>query len=359
MWSDRRLLELFGIEHPILLAPMAGAMDVALAAAVANAGGLGSLPAAMLDATKLRDQVVAFREAAPGKPLNLNFFAHTPPVPNNAREHAWREALRPYYVEFGIDPNAPVPASNRAPFDGAFCAVVEELQPAVVSFHYGLPEAALVARVKATGAKIISSATTVAEAVWLDEHGCDAIIAQGYEAGGHRGMFLSDDLSNQIGTFALVPLLADAVKVPVIAAGGVTDARGIVAALVLGAAGVQIGSAYLHSPEAKITAPHRALLRSARGRDTAVTNVMTGRPARGFVNRVMRELGPISPLAPAFPLAGGALAPLGAKAQAQGSGDFSSMWAGQAAGLGKELPAAALTAALAADAQALMRRLAS
>ena len=358
MWPDRRLLELFGIEHPILLAPMAGAMDVALAAAVANAGGLGSLPAAMLDATKLREQVVAFREAAPGKPLNLNFFAHTPPVPNNAREHAWREALKPYYVEFGIDPNAPVPVSNRAPFDEAFCAVVEELQPAVVSFHYGLPEAALVARVKATGARIISSATTVAEAVWLDAHGCDAIIAQGYEAGGHRGMFLSDDLSNQIGTFALVPLIADAVKVPVIATGGIGDARGIVAALALGAAGVQIGTAYLHCPEAKVTPPHRTLLRSARGRDTAVTNVMTGRPARGFVNRVMRELGPISPLAPAFPLAGGALAPLGAKAQAQGSGDFSTMWAGQAAGLGRELPAAELTQALAQEAQALMRRMA-
>ena len=359
MWADRRLLDLFGIEHPILLAPMAGAMDVALAAAVANAGGLGSLPAAMLDAAKLREQVVAFRAAAPGKPINLNFFAHTPPVPNNAREHAWREALKPYYVEFGIDPNAPVPVSNRAPFDDSFCAVVEELQPQVVSFHYGLPEAALVARVKAAGATIMSSATTVAEAVWLDEHGCDAIIAQGYEAGGHRGMFLSDDLANQIGTFALVPLVADAVKVPVIAAGGIGDARGIVAALALGAAGVQVGSAYLHSPEARIAAPHRALLRSARGRDTVLTNVMTGRPARGFVNRVMRELGPMSPLAPAFPLAGGALAPLGKAAQAQGSGDFSSMWAGQAAALGKELPAADLTRALAAEAQGLMRRMAS
>ena len=357
MWHDRRLLDLFGIEHPILLAPMAGAMDVALAAAVANGGGLGSLPAALLDATKLRDQVVAFRAAAPRKPVNLNFFSHTPPVPNNAREHGWREALRPYYVELGIDPNAPVPVSNRAPFDEAFCGVVEELKPEVVSFHFGLPEASLVARVKATGAKVISSATTVAEAVWLDERGCDAIIAQGYEAGGHRGNFLSDDLSTQVGTFALVPLVADAVKVPVIAAGGIADARGIVAALALGAAGVQIGSAYLHCPESKVAAPHRALLRSARGRDMVVTNLMTGRPARGFVNRVMRELGPISPVAPDFPLAGGALAPLGAKAQAQGSVDFSSMWAGQGAALGRELPAADLTARLVEETQALMRRM--
>ncbi|MGN6572482.1 MAG: NAD(P)H-dependent flavin oxidoreductase [Pseudolabrys sp.] len=358
MWHDRRLLDLFGIEHPILLAPMAGAMDVALAVAVANGGGLGSLPAAMLDAGKLRDQVVAFRSAAPGKPVNLNFFSHTPPVPNNAREHAWREALKPYYVEFGIDPNAPVPVSNRAPFDEAFCGVVEELTPEVVSFHYGLPEASLVARVKAAGAKIISSATTVAEATWLDEHGCDAIIAQGFEAGGHRGNFLSDDMSNQVGTFALVPLVADAVEAPVIAAGGIADARGIVAALALGAAGVQIGSGYLHCPESKVSAPHRELLRSARGRDMVVTNVMTGRPARGFVNRVMRELGPISPVAPAFPLAGGALAPLAEKARAQGSGDFSNMWAGQGAALGRELPAADLTARLAAETQDLMRRMA-
>ncbi|HEY5279218.1 MAG TPA: nitronate monooxygenase [Pseudolabrys sp.] len=355
MWHDRRLLDLFGIEHPILLAPMAGAMDATLAAAVAQAGGLGSLPAAMLDATKLRDHVVAFRAAAPGKPINLNFFSHTAPVPNNAREHGWREALKPYYEEFGIDPNAPVPASNRAPFDEAFCLVVEELKPEVVSFHYGLPAAGLVARVKAAGAKIISSATTVAEAVYLDEHGCDAVIAQGFEAGGHRGMFLSGDLANQIGTFALVPLIADAVKVPVIAAGGVTDARGIVAAMALGAAGVQIGSGYLHSPESKVAAPHRTLLRSARGREMAVTNVMTGRPARGFINRVMRDLGPISAIAPAFPLAGGAIAPLGAQAQAQGSGDFSSMWAGQAVALGRELPARDLTLALVREAQDLMR----
>ena len=355
MWQDRRLLELFGVEHPIVLAPMAGAMDVTLAAAVAQAGGLGSLPAAMLDAAKLRDQVVAFRAAAPGKPVNLNFIAHTPPVPNNAREHAWREALAPYYREFGIDPAAPVPASNRAPFDEAFCAVVEELRPEVVSFHFGLPDAALVGRVKGAGAKVVSSATTVAEAVWLDEHGCDAIIAQGLEAGGHRGNFLSDDLSNQVGTFALVPLGADAVKVPVIAAGGIGDARGIVAALALGAAGVQIGSAYLHCPESKVAPPHRTLLHTAHSRDTVVTNVMTGRPARGFPNRVMRELGPISPLAPAFPLAGGALAPLGKKAQEQGSGDFSSMWAGQAAALGRELPARDLTLALVRETQGLMR----
>ena len=357
-WPDRRLIDLFGIEHPIVLAPMAGAMDEALAIEVARAGGLGSLPSALLNADKLRAQVAAFRAGAPGKPVNLNFFVHKPAVPNNAREHAWREALKPYYEELGIDPSAPVPMSNRAPFDAPLCEVVEDVKPRVVSFHFGLPEKALLDRVKAAGCLVIGAATTVAEARWLEEGGCDVVIAQGTEAGGHRGHFLSDDLAMQPGTFALVPQVVDAVKVPVIAAGGIGDARGIVAALALGASAVQIGSAFLHCPESKILAPHRAALKSARDDSTVVTNVMTGRPARGIVNRVMRELGPLSPLAPQFPLAGGALAPLHAKAQAKGSGDFSSMWAGQAAGLGRDLPARELTLKLAEEAQVLMRRMA-
>ena len=243
MWPNRRLLELFRIEHPIVLAPMAGAMDAALAIAVAKGGGLASLPAALLKADQLREQVATFRAAAGDAPLNLNFFAHTPPVPNNAREHAWREKLKPYYVELGIDPNAPVPASNRAPFDEAFCAVVEEVRPAAVSFHFGLPGTALVTRVKAAGCLVLGAATTVAEAVWLEQRGCDVIIAQGYEAGGHRGLFLTDDLAAQVDTFSLGPQVADAVRVPVIAAGGIADARGFVAALALGAAAVQSGTA--------------------------------------------------------------------------------------------------------------------
>ncbi len=361
MWPDRRLIDRLNIEHPIVLAPMAGAMDADLAIAVALAGGLGSLPMAMLDAAKMRAQIEKFR-AATGKPINLNFFVHTPPVPNNAREHAWRDKLKAYYAEFGIDPAAPVPSSNRTPFDATLCAAVEELKPEVVSFHFGLPEAALLARVKAAGCVVMGSATTVAEARWLEAHGGDVVIAQGYEAGGHRGMFLTDNLATQVGSFALVPQIADAVKLPVIAAGGISDARGIVAALALGASAVQIGTAYLSCPESKILAPHRAALKAARdiGIDdgTVLTNVMTGRPARGFVNRAMRELGPISDIAPDFPLAAGALAPLHAKAQSLGSGDFSSMWAGQAAALGEELPARELTSQFAAEAQALMRRMA-
>jgi nitronate monooxygenase len=356
MWPDERALDLFKIKHPVVLAPMAGAMDTGLAIAVAEAGALGSLPIAMLDERQMRDQMAKFR-AATDKPVNLNFFCHKPAVPNNAREHAWREALKPYYGEYGIDPAVSVPSTNRIPFDEAQCSAVEELRPEVTSFHFGLPAPALLARVKDAGCIVMASATTVAEARWLEANGCDAVIAQGFEAGGHRGMFLTDNLSEQVGTFALVPQVVDAVKVPVIAAGAVTDARGIAAAFALGAAGVQIGSAYLWTPEAKISAPYRAAVETARDNGTALTNLMTGRAARGIVNRVMREIGPVSDVAPDFPLAAGALAPLRAKAEAQGSGDFSPMWAGQAAGLGRAMPAGELTRTLAAEALERMANL--
>src|SRR5499427_3128959 len=358
MWPDSRLISLLEIEHPIVLAPMAGAMDAELAAEVSEAGGLGSLPCAMLTPAQLRDQFAKIR-ARTCKPVNVNFFCHTAPVLNNARETRWRDTLKPYYQELGIDPSAPVPTSNRAPFDQAFCDVIEDIKPQVVSFHFGLPAADLLQRVKSAGCRVVSSATTVAEAVWLEQRGVDAVIAQGYEAGGHRGMFLTDDIAAQVGTFALVPQIVDNVRVPVIAAGGIGDARGITAALALGASGVQIGTGYLHCPEAKISAPYRAAMRSARDDATALTNLMTGRPARGFVNRIMREVGPISDVVPQFPLAAGALAPLRANAEAAGSGAFSPMWSGQAAALGREMAAGELTKRLAAEAQDQLRRLAA
>jgi nitronate monooxygenase len=338
-------------------APVAGAMDWELAAAAAEAGARGSLPSAMLNSDQIREQMAKIR-ARTKKPINLNFFCHTPPMLNNAREARWREQLAPYYQELGIDPAAPIPSSNRTAFDAITCEVVEETKPEIVSFHFGLPEPQLLERVKAGGFLVMSSATTAAEARWLEAHGVDVVIAQGNEAGGHRGIFLGDDIATQAGTFALVPQIVDAVKVPVIAAGAITDARGIAAAFALGAAGVQIGTAYLWCPEAKISAPHRAALKSARDDGTALTNLMTGRPARGFINRLMREIGPISDVAPEFPLAAGALAPLRAKAEAQGSGDFSPMWAGQAAALGRAMPAGQLTKTLAAEALERMRVLA-
>lgn len=358
MWPDSRLTRLLKIEYPIVLAPMAGAMDVELAAEVAEGGGLGSLPCAMLTPDMIRDQFGKFR-ARTDKPVSINFFCHKAPVRDNVREARWRDRLKPYYEELGVDPSAPVPSTNRAPFDAAFCDAIEDLKPQVVSFQFGLPADDLFARVKAAGCLVIGSATTVAEAVWLEQHGVDAVIAQGHEAGGHRGMFLTDDLATQIGTLALVPQMVDAVKVPVIAAGGIGDARGIAAAFALGACGVQIGTAYLRCPEAKISAPHRAALESSGSEGTALTNLMTGRPARGAINRIMREVGPLSDIAPAFPLAAGALVPLRVKAEAAGSGDFSPMWCGQGAALGRDLPARELTKKWGMEAQDVLQRLAS
>ena len=327
---------------------MAGPGTPQLAIAVSEAGGLGSLPCAQLSLNQAREALDIIRQST-SRPINLNFFCHPQPKADPARALAWRARLAPYYVELGLDPEAPVPAAGRRPFDSAYCALVEEYQPQVVSFHFGLPEQALLDRVKATGAKVIASATTVAEARWLEGHGCDAIIAMGLEAGGHRGNFPLKDVARQVGTFALVPQVADAVKVPVIAAGAVADARGIVAAFALGAAAVQIGTSYLFCPEAKVPRVHLQALKTAADDDTMVTNVFTGRPARGIVNRVMVDLGPISSIAPNFPLAGAALVPLRAKSEPAGSSDFMNMWSGQAARLAREIPAGELTKTLAAD----------
>ena len=349
------LQTLLGTDLPLIQAPMAGAQGAALAIAVSNAGGLGSLPCAMLTLDAMRRELDAIK-AGTSKPYNVNFFCHVPPVPSDAREARWRATLAPYYAEFAIDA-ATIPAGpGRAPFTAEAADVLEAFKPAVVSFHFGLPSAALLARVRGWGAKILSSATTVDEALWLEAHGVDAVIAQGVEAGGHRGMFLTDDITTQVGTFALLPQLVRAVKVPVIAAGGIADAQGVAAAMALGAAGVQIGTAYLLCPEASTSAVHRAALTgsaaSATGtnaaRHTALTNLFTGRPARGIVNRFMRELGCINAAAPAFPLATSAMLPLRTKAEAAGSGDFSPLWSGQNASGCRAVPAAQLTRELAA-----------
>jgi nitronate monooxygenase len=327
---------------------MAGVQLGGLAIAVSNAGGLGSLPCAMLTPESMKKELAALK-AGTSKPYNVNFFCHTPPAPSAEREAAWRKALAPYFKEYGIDP-ATIPAGpGRAPFSKEAIDALEEFRPRVVSFHFGLPPAELLTRVKSWGSKVISSATTVAEARWLEAHGADAVIAQGNEAGGHRGLFLSDDISTQPGTFALLPQVVRAVKVPVIAAGGIADARGIGAAMALGAAGAQVGTAYLLCPEATTSNVHRAALKSEAARETVLTNLFTGRPARGIINRIIRELGPISAAVPEFPLATSAIAPLRAKAEAQGKGDFSPLWSGQNATGCKEIPAADLTRELAAN----------
>ena len=341
------LQHFFGIDLPIIQAPMAGSQGSTLAVAVAGAGGLGSLPCAMLTVDGMRTEIAAIK-AQTDRPFNVNFFCHVPPEPDPQREKAWRAALSPYYKEYGIDIDATPAGPRRAPFSSEVADALEEYKPAVVSFHFGLPPAALLARVKAWGAKVLSSATTVEEALWLEAHGVDAIVAQGLEAGGHRGMFLSEDVSEQVGTFALLPQIVRAVNVPVIAAGGIADARGVAAAMALGAAGVQVGTAYLLCPEATTGAVHRATLKSEAVRHTALTNLFSGRHARGIVNRLMRDLGPVSNLPPAFPLAAAALAPLRAKAESIGRGDFSPLWCGQNASGCAEIPAAKLTCELVA-----------
>jgi nitronate monooxygenase len=338
--------ELLGIELPIIQAPMAGAQGSALAAAVSEAGGLGSLPAALLDADGMRRELAAVR-ARTAKPCNVNFFCHVPPLPDDERERRWRRLLAPYFVELGLDPDAIPAGPGRRPFDAAFADSLSDLRPPVVSFHFGLPSPELLARVRSWGAKVLSSATTVDEARWLEAHGVDVVIAQGLEAGGHRGHFLSDDLDVQLGTLALVPQIVRAVKIPVVAAGGIADAAGVGAAMALGAAGVQVGTAYLLCPEATTSAVHRAALQRDEARRTAITNLFTGRPARGIVNRLMRELGAMHEAAPAFPLATAAVTPLRAPAERRGDGGFSPLWAGQNVSGCRDVPAAVLTYELA------------
>lgn len=340
------LQELLGLELPIIQAPMAGVQGSALAIAVSNAGGLGSLPCAMLDTDAMRQELTLLR-AGTTRPFNVNFFCHAQPAPDPARELAWRATLSPFFQEFGIDP-ATIPAGpGRHPFGAAMVDVLAEFRPAVVSFHFGLPASDLLARVRGWGAKVLSSATTVDEARWLEAQGVDAIIAQGLEAGGHRGMFLTDDLNTQVGTLALLPQMVQAVKVPVVAAGGIADAAGVAAALALGAAGVQVGTAYLLCLEATTSALHRAALKSDVARVTTLTNLFTGRPARGIVNRVIQQLGAIHAAAPSFPLATSAMAPLRRAAEGQGDGGFSPLWAGQNTSGCQEISAAELTRALA------------
>ena len=336
------LQQLFGIDWPLIQAPMAGVQGHALAAAVSNAGALGSLPCAMLGPQAMRSELQALK-ARTARPFNLNFFCHSAPQPDAQAEAAWRAALAPYCAELGLDAQASVAGASRAPFGAAAAELVEEFRPAVVSFHFGLPPLELLASVRAAGARILASATTVDEARWLEAHGADAVIAQGLEAGGHRGSFLSTDLSLQQGTFALLPQVVRAVNLPVIAAGGIADVRGVAAAMALGAAGVQIGTAYLLCPEATTSALHRAALQGEGARHTALTNLFSGRPARGIVNRLMRELGPMRDALPAFPLAAAALAPLRSAAEARGSIDFTPLWSGQNASGCKKLGAAELT----------------
>lgn len=340
--------ELLGVDLPIIQAPMAGVQNSALTLAVSGAGGLGSLPCAMLSVKEIEAELNTI-SAQTNKPFNLNFFCHTPPQVNVERESRWRQELAPYFREFDIDPGAIPAGAMREPFNDEIAEAIAPFKPLVVSFHFGLPRPQLLQRVKSWGAKVLSSATTVEEALWLEANGADGIIAQGLEAGGHRGMFLSQDISTQVGTFALLPQIVSKVKLPVIAAGGIATAQGVSTALALGATAVQIGTAYLLCDEANTTNIHRGALKSSDASHTALTNIFSGRPARGIVNRSIEELGPMNASVPEFPLAATAITAVRKAAEHDGSGDFSPLWCGQNASGCKEISAAALTLELAAE----------
>lgn len=341
-WPDQRFLDLTGAEVPIVQAPMAGSGGVDLAVAAMRAGAVGSLPGAMLTPIQAIVQAAEVRDAVEGA-LNLNFFCHRlDPAPD---ESEWLSLLAPFYTAEGVAPGPPPPL--RRPFDAAMADAIEAIEPEIVSFHFGLPAPALLDRVRATDALIFASATTPREMRWLADAGVDAVIAQGAEAGGHSGWFLDRHRPTP-----LAELLATTIDVPVIAAGGIVDAAGIVAALSAGASAVQLGTVYLASPESLTSALHRALLGTPT--ETVFTNLFSGREARGFRNRLIDAFGPINPAAPPFPHASATLAPLRAHAEAKGRGDYSPLWAGTGAARVRPEPAGALTRRLAAEALALL-----
>ena len=345
-WSDRRFLDLVGTEHPIVQAPMANVAGVELCVAASRGGALGSLPCGQVSVDRAREQVADVREQVEG-PVNLNFFCFEMPAPVD--DNRWYNVLLPYYLKFGAA--EPPAAALRIPFDETYCALIEELKPEVVSFHFGLPDERLLERVQAAGAVVIGCATTVAEAIFLEQCGVDAIIAQGFEAGGHSGSFIGSDPREALGLFALLPQVLAAVSVPVIAAGAISDGRGIAAALTLGASAVQVGTAYLRSGEVYLPEGHKDALLS---RNTIMTNIYSGGLARAVRGRLIDEIGPIRSEAPPYPLAGAASMPLCRAALEQHDYEFMPSLAGQNASLSEDLPAEELTRKLASDALAIL-----
>ena len=339
------LAEVWGVRYPLIQAPMAGVQNSDLAIAVSQAGALGSLPAAMLDAQSLRQALQTLQSS--GQAYNVNFFCHAPPAYSREAEAQWRAVLQPYYQEFGIDPQAIAVTSGRRPFDDEMAEVLEEFSPTMVSFHFGLPSQNLLARVKAKGAFVASSATTLNEAHWLVAHGVDGVIAQGLEAGGHRGHFLDRDVSKQSHTVDLVKSLVPEIRVPIIAAGGIADRHAVHEVMSIGASAVQVGTSFLLCNEAKTSTLHRARLRDVDA-PTALTNLFTGGLARGMYNRVMQELSPQNEAAPPFPLATQAIAPLRAKAEEIQCDDFTPLWSGTRRTGCKDGPASDVVAELAA-----------
>lgn len=352
-WTDARLCDLLDIEHPIIQAPMAGASSPAMAAAAGNAGALGSLGCAMFDPEKTLSETAAVR-AASNRSLNLNFFVHDAPVHVSNRNSAAVARLQRWYDDLEAGPVAE-PKEGHFPFHEELCEAVLKASPKVASFHFGLPEEHLVQRLKHEGIVILSSATSAAEARWLEERGADAIIAQGYEAGGHNGWFLPRNGADVSGTMALVPRIVDAVKVPVIAAGGISDGRGVAAALMLGAAGVQIGTAFLATPEAVISEAHKTALLSASGDDTMYSEAFSGRTARTVVNAYAREMATVTDW-PDFPLMNAATGPIRTASAKAGKPDAIALWSGQAVGLMREETTSDVVRRLVAETEVVLGR---
>lgn len=340
MNSCEQLCALLRIQHPIVQAPMAGVSTPRLAAAVSNAGGLGSLGIGASTAEQARRMIEETR-ALTAQPFNVNVFCHAPARRDPAREQAWLQHLAPLFAEFGVQlPTALDEIYTTFLQDDATFDALLELRPAVVSFHFGLPSAARIEALRERGICTLATATNLHEAALIEQAGVDAIVAQGIEAGGHRGMFDPDSVDERLSTAVLVRLLARQTALPVIAAGGIMDGAGIKAALDLGAAGAQLGTAFVLCPESLASASYRENLKSGRAAATRLTAVLSGRPARGLVNRLI-EFGEAagSPPPAAYPVAYDAAKRLNAAAVKQGNHEFAAQWAGQGAPLARELPA--------------------
>nr|WP_298728361.1 nitronate monooxygenase [uncultured Steroidobacter sp.] len=340
------LLSLLGIEHPIIQAPMAGVSTPALAAAVSNGGGLGSLGLGASNVEQSRAAIRATR-ALTSRPFNINLFCHRRATADAAREAAWLAHLEPHFAQFGATP----PRALREIYDTfvdneTMLAMLLEERPAIVSFHFGLPATAWIKQFRAAGIVTLACATNSEEAALCERAGVHAIVAQGVEAGGHRGVFEPERGDDGIGTFALVRMLAKQCSLPIIAAGGIMDGRGIVAAMALGAAGVQMGTAFVLCPESSANAAYREQMKSERARHTRITAAISGRGARGLPNRMYELLKDGAPALPDYPIAYDAAKALHAAASAQGNHEFAAYWAGQGAPLARELPAAVLLSQL-------------
>jgi nitronate monooxygenase len=351
-WPRSGLLDLLGIAHPIIQAPMGQHAGPALVAAVCNAGALGSLGCGTMSIDSARRRIAQVRHAS-ARPFNLNFFAHSAPLIDTETADLVRARLAFYYGLLGLGA-VPRPTDPLPRFDEKRLQLILTTRPRAVSFHYGIPPAAMVAQIRRAGCVVIGSATTVAEAKALEQHGVDAVIAQGIEAGGPRGTFTRGDGAGLIGTMALVPQVADAVRVPVIAAGGIADGRAIAAAFALGASGVQIGTAFLGCQEAVVSAPYRDALRQATDDDTRLTRVFTGQQARTLRNRMTDELADAEVID--FPAQLSLTRALAKACNDRGRTDFLPLWAGQAVPLLRSLPAAALIEALVAESRLWLPR---